>query len=68
LTGDYARYERFAIVCPVQRPGARVGLYVVSVNALNLDRSLPADAPAPTLPHAALVLPDGRKVGELPHA
>lgn len=68
VTGDYAKYERFAIVCPVRRPGGAIGLYVLSIDALDLDRSLPADALAPTLPEAALVLPDGQIVGKLPYA
>jgi hypothetical protein len=67
LTGDYIKHERFAIVCPVQRPGGSVGLYVLSIDALELDRSLPGDALAPRLPNAVLVLPDGERVGELPY-
>jgi hypothetical protein len=68
LTGDYIKYERFAIVCPVQRPGRSAGLYVLSIDALEVDRSLPPNELAPKLPRATLVLPDGQRVGELPYA
>jgi hypothetical protein len=55
----------FAIACPV-RAGATIALYVVSLDGYALEKSLPPDVPAPRLPKALLVLPDGRRVGTLP--
>jgi hypothetical protein len=68
LTSEYARYQSVAIACPVHRPGEAPALYVVSLDALQLERSLASGTPAPTLPKAMLVRPDGRIVGQLRNA
>jgi hypothetical protein len=65
LSPELAAFAQFAIACPV-RAGATLALYVLSVDGYALEKSLPASAPAPALPKALLVLPDGRRVGTLP--
>jgi hypothetical protein len=65
LSPELAAFPQFAIACPV-RAETTVALYVLSLDGYALEKSLPADAPAPALPKALLVLPDGRTVGTLP--
>jgi hypothetical protein len=68
LSADFQTWSRFAIACPVQPSGGPVALFVVSVDGSEIEDSLPSNAPAPTLPKALLVLPDGSVVGQLPYA
>jgi hypothetical protein len=65
---ELADFARFAIACPVQAGTNTIVLYVVSLNAYDLDNSLPTGAPAPRLPKATIVLPDGTFAGTLPFA
>jgi hypothetical protein len=64
---DYAGFEPYAIACPVRNQTAVV-LYVLSLDAYQLEKRLPSGAPAARLPKARLVLPDGTDVGALPFA
>ena len=65
---EFADFERFLIACPVRTAADATVLYVVSLNAYDLEKSLPEGAPAPKLPKATLVLPDGKSAGVLPFA
>jgi hypothetical protein len=64
---NWAPFESHEIACPL-RSQARVVLYVLSVDDYEIEKGLPADAPAPTLPKAVIVTPQGRTVGTLPFA
>lgn len=66
--GEWTPFERYEIVCPLHTRAGAIALYVLSVNAYDIEQALPPDAPAPKLPKADIVTPQGHIVGNLPFA
>jgi hypothetical protein len=64
---QWAPFESHEIACPL-RTGGRIVLVVLSVDAYEIEKTLPAQAPAPKYPRALIVTPGGRAVGNLPFA
>jgi hypothetical protein len=65
---DWTPFEGYEIACPLRRHEGDVVLYVLSVNAYDIEKALPPDAPAPKLPKAVIITPQGHIVGNLPFA
>jgi hypothetical protein len=67
-SSDWTPFESYKIACPLRTRAGAVVLYVLSVNDYDIEKTRAPDAPAPKLPKALIVTPQGRIVGRLPFA
>jgi hypothetical protein len=67
LEPDWGPFLRYAITCPVRNKPGPPALFVVSIDAYQMEQSLPRGASAPHYPKARVLAPDGKAVAVLPY-
>jgi hypothetical protein len=67
LTPEWLPFADFVNVCPIREGAADPQLFIVTIRALDVEASLPENAPSPHYPRPLIMLADGTRVGELPY-